>query len=87
MQEKTRHKWASLIELQEASGLSIVDFCDKNQLSPQSFYCRKKDLIQSNINSPFIKVRTTISSSEINHLKFTLVKQVYRYLLMSIRSG
>ncbi|WP_425414424.1 IS66 family insertion sequence element accessory protein TnpA, partial [Psychromonas aquimarina] len=28
MQEKTRQKWTALIEQQQASGLSVVEFCN-----------------------------------------------------------
>ncbi|WP_028865276.1 IS66 family insertion sequence element accessory protein TnpA [Psychromonas aquimarina] len=72
MQEKTRHKWIALIEQQQASGLSVVEFCDNNQVSPKSFYSRRKILTQGNAESSFIKVNTTKSSAQVNYLQLSI---------------
>ncbi|MCP5005802.1 MAG: IS66 family insertion sequence element accessory protein TnpB [Planctomycetes bacterium] len=72
MQEKTRQKWSALIAQQEASGLSVMEFCDNNQLSPKSFYSRRKILSQSHAEASFIKVRTIKPSVQTNSLQLTI---------------
>ncbi|WP_028864048.1 IS66 family insertion sequence element accessory protein TnpA, partial [Psychromonas aquimarina] len=72
MQEKTRQKWTALIEQQQASGLSVVEFCNNNQLSPKSFYSRRKILTQGNAEPSFIKVNTTKPPAQASSLQLCI---------------
>ncbi len=54
---RSQPQWQVIIEDQQASGLSINDYCQLHQLSTTSFYaCRKKLSLSS---SPFIRAKIT----------------------------
>ena len=49
----------TIIQQQEASGLSVVDFCKQHQLNSKYFYARRRSGLlkkKSNLPVPFIKV-------------------------------
>lgn len=59
MARRSSQEWQAIIEQHEASGLSVVDFCNKQQLDYKYFHARKRTLLkrqQSKLASPFIKV-------------------------------
>ena len=54
---RSQQQWQVIIEEQQASGLSINDYCQLHQLSTTSFYaCRKKLSLSS---SQFIRAKIT----------------------------
>ena len=54
---RSQPQWQVIIEEQQASGLSINDYCQQHQLSTTSFYaCRKKLRLSS---SKFIRAKIT----------------------------
>jgi len=54
---RSQEQWRTIIEEQQASGLTIVDYCQKNELSTTSFYAVRKKLGLSSTN--FVKARVT----------------------------
>ena len=54
---RSQEQWRTIIEEQQASGLTIVDYCQKNELSTTSFYAIKKKLGFSSTN--FVKAKVT----------------------------
>jgi len=59
MARRSSQQWQQIIEQQEASGLSVVDFCKQHQLNSKYFYARRRNGLmkkQRNLAVPFIKV-------------------------------
>jgi predicted transcriptional regulator len=58
--KKTLKDWQVIIEQQQTSGLSIVEYCQQHQLSHKTFSCRKSDLKKKgllNTASAFVEVK------------------------------
>ena len=54
---RSHEQWRTLITEQQASGLTIIDYCRKHQLSTSSFYVFRKKL---GINSSsFVRTQVT----------------------------
>jgi hypothetical protein len=47
---RSKKQWQAIIEEQQASGLSIIDYCQQHQLSTTSFYAVRKKLGLSSSN-------------------------------------
>jgi hypothetical protein len=59
MARRSSQEWQKIIEQQEASDLSVVDFCRQQQLNSKYFYARRRSVLvkkQRNLPVPFIKV-------------------------------
>lgn len=54
---RSQEQWRTIIEEQQASGLTIVEYCQQNELSTTSFYAVRKKLGISSTN--FVKARVT----------------------------
>lgn len=54
---RSQEQWRTIIEAQQASGLTIVEYCQQNELSTTSFYAVRKKLGLSSTN--FVKARVT----------------------------
>jgi hypothetical protein len=54
---RNQEQWQSIIEDQQSSGLTIIDYCRQHKLSQTSFYAHRKklDLTQSG----FIRAKVT----------------------------
>jgi len=69
--QRSRAQWLNLIKQQEESGLKASQFCRQQELNPQYFSKRKRQLrLNSEVSSqvsPFIKVQSSskVSISEI----------------------
>ena len=61
MSRRTKTEWRSLIEQQQASGLSAAAFCRQHQLNPKYFSSRKHAL--SLRTASFVKMAPNQSSS------------------------
>jgi len=60
MQLATQQKWAAFIEQQQESNLTIAQFCKQLNVSPSTFYQRKRELsMLPNTYSSFIKATVT----------------------------
>ena len=47
-------EWSQLIEAQQASGLTIKQWCEENGIKPNTFYCRLKKIREQFIEAPAI---------------------------------
>ena len=59
--KRTKQQWLELIQAQQSSDLSIIDFCREQNLPLNNFYARRSDWLKSqrietNIKSSFSKV-------------------------------
>lgn len=54
---RSRDQWLKLVNEQQASGLTIVDFCQEKKLSTTTFYSAKKKLTEQ--TSGFVKAKVT----------------------------
>ena len=54
---RSQEQWQTIIEDQQASGLTIIDYCQQQQLSTSSFYALKKKLRLSTGN--FVRAKIT----------------------------
>lgn len=60
MQLSTQNKWLSIVEQQKQSALTIEQFCNQLQISPSTFYQRKRELTTlAQPNASFIKASIT----------------------------
>jgi len=60
MQATTQQKWLTIIEQQKQSDLTILQFCRQLNISPSTFYQRKRELTTPNQSSAsFIKAQVT----------------------------
>jgi len=62
MARRTSLEWQAIIEQQEASGLSVMAFCVKQELNKKYFYARRHSLRkknQSKQTASFVKVSKT----------------------------
>ena len=63
---KVKHRtWMTMVQQQFESGLSVAEWCSKNQVSTKSFYYRRKQLraevLQSN-NPMFAEIQPAASN-------------------------
>ena len=65
MQEKTKEiatikqavrlqQWSELIKTQQASGLTIKQWCEENGIKPNTYYCRLKKIREQFVEAPAI---------------------------------
>lgn len=54
---RSKKQWQAIIEGQQASGLTIIDYCQQHQLSTTSFYAVRKKLGLSSSN--FVRAKIT----------------------------
>ena len=47
-------EWSELIKTQQASGLTIKQWCEENGIKPNTFYCRLKKIREQFIDAPAI---------------------------------
>ena len=47
-------EWSELIKAQQASGLTIKQWCEENGIKPNTFYCRLKKIREQFIEAPTI---------------------------------
>ena len=60
MQPATQQKWLTIVEQQKQSDLTILQFCRQINISPSTFYQRKRELATlSQPSAPFIKAQIT----------------------------
>jgi hypothetical protein len=65
MARRSYQEWQTLIEQQEASDLTVVDFCEQQQVSRRYFYARRHALRKQ--TDPFVKVsKTPISGTTMS---------------------
>lgn len=53
---RNQEQWQAIIEKQQTSGLTIIDYCRENQLSTSSFYATRKKLKSTSNNFVHAKV-------------------------------
>ena len=69
MGRRTLENWQTIIDAQLASGLTIVKYCEQNQINPKTFSSRKAILKQKNKQpntiekSGFVQVKTDRKTS------------------------
>ena len=54
---RSKKQWQAIIEAQQASGLTIIDYCQQHQLSTTSFYAVRKKLGLS--SGKFVRAKIT----------------------------
>jgi len=54
---RSQEQWQTIIENQQISGLTIIDYCQQQQLSTSSFYAFKKKLSLS--SGSFVRAKIT----------------------------
>lgn len=54
---RSQQQWQTIIENQQASGLTIIDYCQQHQLSTTSFYAVRKKFGLS--SSHFVRAKIT----------------------------
>ena len=72
MARRSSQEWQAIIEQQQVSGLSVVEFCQQQQLNSKYFHARQRSLLkrqQRNAGSPFVKVSNPTSSSGVISLQ------------------
>jgi putative transposase len=74
--KRTKQQWLELIQAQQISDLSIIDFCREKDLPLNNFYARRSDWLKSqrietNIKSSFSKV-TVAEKTERSTTAITL---------------
>ena len=47
-------EWSQMIEAQQASGLTIKQWCEENGIKPNTFYCRLKKIREQFVEAPAI---------------------------------
>ena len=62
MQIETQQKWSAIISKQQASSLTVVEFCQQAQIATSTFYQRKRELAKvAEPASTFVKATVTES--------------------------
>jgi putative transposase len=62
MARRSSQEWQTIINQQEASGLSVMDFCEQQQINKKYFYARRHALFkkfQCKPTTSFVKVSKT----------------------------
>lgn len=54
---RNQEQWQVIIEKQQASGLTVIDYCREHQLSTSSFYSVRKKLVSTSSN--FVRAKVT----------------------------
>ena len=54
---RSHEQWRTILNAQQASGLTIIDYCRKHQLATSSFYVFRKKL--GIITSSFVRTQVT----------------------------
>jgi hypothetical protein len=80
MTRRSFQEWQTIIEQQEASGLSIIEFCEQQQLNQKYFYAKRDTLRKKKPSKPtvsFVKVSQTPTVSaaillQVNNARLTL---------------
>ena len=75
--KRTKQQWLELIQAQQASDLSIIDFCREKDLPLNNFYARRSDWLKSqrtetNIKSSAFSKVTVAEKSERSTTAITL---------------
>ena len=47
-------EWSELIKAQQASGLTIKQWCEENGIKPNTYYCRLKKIREQFVEAPTI---------------------------------
>lgn len=72
MGNRTLDQWQTIIAQQQASGLTIVDFCKQHDINPKSFSSRKALLKTKGMlpgedtSSGFVRVQPVVRSSAVD---------------------
>ncbi|MFK5950819.1 MAG: hypothetical protein QM500_18860 [Methylococcales bacterium] len=75
MSRKTLTDWKILVEKQMTSGLSVVQFCQQQNLNPKYFYSRKLLIYKSSNNTGFVQAQVvTQKTSQITIEHKTSIK-------------
>jgi hypothetical protein len=74
MTRRSFQDWQTIIEQQEASGLSIIEFCEQQQLNQKCFYAKRDTLRKKKQSKPtasFVKVSQTptVSAAILQQVK------------------
>ena len=80
MTRKTFDEWNNLVDEQIASGLSVPQFCEQQQLNPKYFYSRKAMVCKARDNTGFIQAQVI---SQQTHL----VAKVEQSIKLSTPAG
>jgi putative transposase len=73
MARRSSKEWQTIIEQQEASDLTVVDFCEQQQVNRRYFYARRHILRkqkQCHQTASFVKVSKTPMNSATMSLQF-----------------
>ncbi|ALO34879.1 hypothetical protein CMT41_09230 [Colwellia sp. MT41] len=68
---RSQEQWQTIIEDQQTSGLTIIDYCQQQQLSTSSFYALRKKLSLSSGN--FVRAKITQQVELIEEQTFITV--------------
>ncbi len=68
---RSQEQWQSIIEDQQTSGLTILDYCQQQQLSTSSFYAFRKKISLSSGN--FVRAKVTQQVEIIEEKNFITV--------------
>ena len=60
MLSTTKEKWSAIFAEQQQSQLTVAQYCRQQQISPSSFYQRKREL-ETQASSSFVKATVTKS--------------------------
>ncbi len=66
---RTDQEWRNIIKLQQASSLSIKQFCLEHNISTSNYYKHRQRLVNRNDNATFIKAQVNTQTT------FTKVEQ------------
>ena len=61
---RSQEQWQTIIEDQQTSGLTILDYCQQQQLSTSSFYAIRKKISLSSGNSVRAKITQQVELIE-----------------------
>ena len=75
--KRTKQQWLELIQAQQVSNLSIIDFCREQNLPLNNFYARRSDWLKSkrtetNVNSSAVSKVTVAETSKFSTTTITL---------------
>ena len=62
---RSQKQWQTILEKQQTSGLTIIDYCRQHQLSTSSFYMSRKKLGITSSN--FVRAKITQQVELIAH--------------------
>ena len=72
MERRSSQEWQTIIEQQEASGLSVADFCQQHQFDCKYFHARKRSLLkrqQRKLTTSFVKVSKPVPNGVMMSLQ------------------